>query len=156
MTTFPDNPDNRHRNAVALFRYGLITQLLHLEPGSTEIGARLRDKANAQYTIPGSARTRVALDTLRNWLRAYQSGGFDALLPKRRTNRGKPRRLPEEFAEQIIAIKEQNPSLSVRSIIERVRQTQADRHLPHSTVHGCCIAPRVISSRRAFAKTSNG
>jgi len=131
-----DDPDDVHRKAVALFRYGLIAELLPLEPGSAEIGARLRDKASQDHTIPGSRRTRVAVDTLRGWLRAYRAGGFDALLPRRRTDRGRPRRLPDDVAERLVAVKEQHPSLSVRLIIERVRQElDTPLHLPHSTVH---------------------
>ena len=32
--------------------------------------------------IPGTLRTSVAAETLRDWLHAYRCGGFDALLPK--------------------------------------------------------------------------
>ena len=130
--------DDDHRQTVALFRYGLIADLIHLPSGSPGITARLEAKAAQAYTIPGSRRTRVAAETLREWLKRYRRGGFEALLPKPRTDRGKPRRLPDAVAEALIAIKEQHPALSIRLVIERARaraQIPADVPLPVSTVH---------------------
>ena len=74
--------DTQYRQALALFRYGLIAEFIQLPAGSRGLYARLRDKARAEYTIPGSTRTRVAPETLRHWLKDYRRGGFDALLPK--------------------------------------------------------------------------
>ncbi|MGD8958089.1 MAG: DDE-type integrase/transposase/recombinase [Chromatiaceae bacterium] len=132
------DPENDHRQAVALFRYGLIADLIHLPPGSPGISAQLRAKAEQEYTIPGSRRRRVAAETLRDWLKLYRRGGFDALLPKSRADRGQPRRLPDAVAETLIALKEQYPTLSVRLLIARARDNgavPADQPLPTSTVY---------------------
>jgi putative transposase len=64
--------------AVALFRDGLIADRLHLPPGHRTLHAQLRVKADRDYEIPGSARRRVAAETIRDWLYAYRRGGFDA------------------------------------------------------------------------------
>ena len=69
------------------FRYGLIADLAHLPPGTPGIGERLREKANHAYTIPGTRRTRVAAETIRDWLALYRGGGFEALYPKARVDR---------------------------------------------------------------------
>jgi putative transposase len=132
------DPDDDHRQAVALFRYGVIADLVHVPPGSAGITERLRTKASKDYVIPGSRRTRVAVETIRDWLKRYRRGGFDALLPKPRADRGQPRRLPDTVAEALIAIKEQHPKLSVRRVIERAcasGQIPADLTPPSSTVH---------------------
>jgi transposase InsO family protein len=132
------DPDEDHRQAVALFRYGLIADLVHLPAGSPGITARLQAKAAADYAIPGSRRRRIAAETLRDWLKRYRKGGFEALLPKPRADRGQPRRLADATAEALIALKEQHPRLSVRLIIERARASgaiPADRPVPASTVH---------------------
>ena len=133
-----DKPENDRRQAVALFRYGVIADLVRLEPGSPGIGKRLRDKANQHYIIPGTRRTRIAAETIRDWLKLYRKGGFDSLLPKPRGDRGRPRHLPDAAAELLVSIKEQYPKLSVRLIIKRARQSSEiadDLPLPHSTVH---------------------
>lgn len=130
--------DDDHRQTVALFRYGVIADLIHLPPGSPGITEKLRAKASIDYTIPGSRRTRIAVETLRDWLKRYRKGGFVALLPKPRTDRGQPRRLPDAVAEALIAMKEQHPKLSVRLVIERVRESgaiPADLPVPSSTVY---------------------
>ena len=88
------HPDEELRKAVALFRYGLIADVLRLPPGSREIRRTLNEKAQRTYTIPGTRRTRVAAETMRDWLSVYRNGGFEALYPKTRADRGQPRRMP--------------------------------------------------------------
>ena len=127
--------DDELRQAVALFRYGLIADLVHLPPGTPGIGERLRDKAERTYTIPGTHRTRVAAETLRDWLSLYRTGGFDALYPKGRTDRGQPRRLPPEVAERLVTLKTEHPSLSVNALINAARARGIDHPLAPSTVH---------------------
>ena len=87
------------RHAIALFRYGLIADLVHLPPGTQGLYQQLEAKAAKAYTIPGTHRTRVAAETVFDWPRAYRQGGCDDLLPKPRADRGEPRRLPARGAE---------------------------------------------------------
>jgi len=132
----PSNSDLRHR--VALFRYGLIADLLQLPPGTKGLYRRLQHKAAQSYFIPGTSRTRVAAETLRDWLSLYRKGGFDALIPKPRADHGTTRRLPPEVADALLSIKEANPKLSVRLVIHEARtsgQVPDELPLPRSTVH---------------------
>jgi putative transposase len=76
--------DDKAREQLALFRYGLIADLIHRAPGERNLFPLLREKAERVYEIPGSRRTRVAAETIRDWLMAYRRGGFDALRPRRR------------------------------------------------------------------------
>jgi transposase InsO family protein len=155
--------DTRHAHAVALFRYGLIADLVQLPPGSKGLYARMAQKADGDYTIPGSTRTRVAPETLRDWLKRYRRGGFDALLPKPRADRGRSRSLPAAVVDVLLEIKEGNPKLSVQLVIREARQrpdVPPELPLPASTVHrllsrhGLMEAPRGDSGdgdRRRFA-----
>ena len=106
-----------HDEAVALFRYGLIADLLHLPPGHRTLHAHLREKADREYEIPGSARRRVAAETLRDWLYAYRRGGFDALKPRPRGDAGETRALPPAVADQLCVLKETHPAFSVAMLI---------------------------------------
>ena len=130
-----NNSDDDLRQAIALFRYGVIADLVHLPLGTPGIGDKLRDKASQPYTIPGSDRTHVAAETIRGWIRLYRYGGFEALYPKPRTDRGQPRRLPPEVAERLIALKVDNPAWSVRAVIKAAREGGVDHPLAPSTVH---------------------
>jgi transposase InsO family protein len=134
MTETPSDQDH----AVALFRYGLIADLIHLPPGSKGLYALIEQKAQGEYTIPGSCRTRVAAETIRDWLKRYRRGGFEALLPKPRADRGQSRSLPPEVVEVLLQTKEANPALSVQLVIREARkhpQVPAELPLPASTVH---------------------
>ena len=129
-------PDLAHQ--VALFRYGLIAGLARLPPGTPGLYRRLRAIAAEEHQIPGSSRTRVAAETLRDWLKRYRRGGFEALLPKPRADRGQSRSLPPEVVDVLLEIKEDNPKLSVQLVIREARkhcEVPEDLPLPASTVH---------------------
>lgn len=130
--------DTEYRQALALFRYGLIAEFLQDPPGTPGLYARLRRKADAEYVIPGSTRTRVAPETLRHWIRDYRRGGFDALLPKGRADRGRSRAISAPIAEALLALKEEQPALSVAALVDALeaRGAFADELPPaRSTVH---------------------
>jgi transposase InsO family protein len=128
--------DRQDRQATALFRYGLIADLIHLPAGSRGLYARLREKAAADYSIPGSHRIRVAPETLRHWLKAWRRGGFDALLPKGRADQGRSRALPQALADALLSLKEQQPQLSIPQLIAAVAGSVPDAITPApSTVH---------------------
>ncbi len=129
---------NERRQQLALFRYGVIADLVHREPGQKGLTKRLEDKAQKVWQIPHSRRTHIAAETIRHWLKLYRKGGFDALLPKARTDAGRCRRLPQQVVDQLLSIKERRPELSAPLVIaEAVRSgaIPADLRLPHSTVY---------------------
>jgi transposase InsO family protein len=144
------NPPNL-RQTVALFRYGLIAEFVHLPQNSPGLYAKLRQKAEQSYVIPGSTRTRVAAETLRDWLKAYRRGGFDALLPQPRSDRGRARALQPALADSLVALKEELPQLSIPQLIrvafERHIATEADS-LPRATVY------RLFNSAGLMEKTA--
>jgi transposase InsO family protein len=130
--------DPQHPQAVALFRYGLIAEFVSVPDPGPGLYARLREKAAASYTIPGSRRTRVAVETLRDWIQLYRRGGFEALLPKARADRGRSRALSDAIAEALLAIKEEHPRLSIPLVIKTAREralVPETETLPPSTVH---------------------
>lgn len=129
--------DEKTRDEIALFRYGLIADLLHGGEGQKGIYAHLNEKAQRVYEIPGSRRTRVAAETIRDWLAAYRAGGFDALRPRPRSDQGQPRAIPQELADLLCQLKEETPTLSVKTLIEQVRNRSGlgDLLLAPATVH---------------------
>jgi len=130
--------ERERRHAVALFRYGLIADLVQLKPGTKGLYGLIEHKALGEYTIPGSTRTRVAAETIRSWLTSYRRGGFEALMPRPRADQGQPRTLPAAVAEVLLGIKEERPALSVQLVIRTARdhpEVPAELPLPVSTVH---------------------
>ncbi len=112
-------PDGYDLNTeIALFRYGLIAPLIHDPPPSSHQEKRLRQIAAKTYAIPASTRTRVSVTTLRRYLKLYREGGFDALRPRPRADKGKPRAFPPDLVEQAIALREEQPSRTTQTLVD--------------------------------------
>ena len=127
---------NDGRKDVALFRFAMISEALHLP--AEEVAPYLKRQAQREVTIPGSGRRKVAATTMRSWIRAYRKAGFDGLMPKRRKDRGLLRHMPGDVVETLLAIRRENMDLSVRQVIARARATDAvpdDVIVAPSTLH---------------------
>lgn len=132
--------DDERRKQIALFRYGVIADLVQLQPHHRGLYKLLKEKAARPYEIPGTLRRHIAAETLRGWLRDYRAGGFDALLPKVRSDLGAARTLPPRVLDVLCEIKEAHPELSIPLVIKRARQEHgsivtSELELPLSTVH---------------------
>lgn len=130
--------DDQTREQIGLFRYGLIADLLHADGEKKGLYALLREKAERVYDIPGSRRSRVASETIRDWLKAYRRGGFTALRPQVRSDIGSTRAIPQEIADLLCQIKEEGTTLSIGAVIEKAKSTGSlgdDIHLAPATVH---------------------
>jgi transposase InsO family protein len=142
--------DREHRHALALFRYGVIADLVRLEPGTPGLYQRIAEKAAADYQIPGTSRTRIAAETIRHWLKRYRAGGFDALMPKPRADRGRPRKIPDDVAEHLVALKAQHPKLSVAALLRHARSTghvPDDLDIAPSTVNRLLVREGLMRKR---------
>jgi putative transposase len=113
---------------VALFRHRLIAQLLPEELTARQRQQTIERIVATDHQIPGSLRTRVAESTLRDWLRDYRAGGFDALKPKRRIDAGHPRALDPALVERLLQVKE-------AETVRKEGMLAPSEHLPRSTVH---------------------
>jgi putative transposase len=142
--------DDKTREQTALFRYSLIADLVHREKAEKGLYRLLREKAERAYEIPGSRRTRVAAETIRDWLSAYRRGGFDALRPQVRRDQGRARAIPQEIADLLCQIKDETPALSVGAAIEQARLAGAGDHLhlAPATVHRLLSRHGLMDKRR--------
>ena len=135
---------------IALFRYGLISDLVHPGDDARRLYERLRDKAAKSYCIPGSRRTRVATETLRDWLTAYKAGGFDALRPKPRADIGRARAIPQPVVDLLVHLKDEHRDWSVAMVIDKAKadsDTSRGTLLPVSTVHRLLSRAGVMGKR---------
>jgi putative transposase len=94
---------------IALFRYGLVAPLIleHIPRG--ELTRRAEEIAARCYDIPYSSRRAICVDTLLLWARRYRDGGFEALAPKTRRDRGQSRAITPQLANLIERLKRENP-----------------------------------------------
>lgn len=135
-----ENEEEKRANEIALFRYGLIGDLLHLPKGKgSGLYELLQEKSEREYRIPFSTKTRLSAETIRSWLTQYRSSGFEALYPQKRSDAGKARRLPQEVVDLLCCIKENQMDLTVKDTIDEARKSPEivpeTLELPMSTVH---------------------
>ena len=114
--------DAERRQQVALFRYGTIADLVQLPLGHRGLYKLLEHKAAREYEIPGTLRRHVAVETMRGWLSDYRRGGFDALVPKVRSDHGAAREIPARVVDVLCEIKDATPELSIPLVIREARQ----------------------------------
>jgi transposase InsO family protein len=129
--------DEERRKQIALFRYGVIADMIHLKPGARGVYAKLREKAAQDWDIPGTLRRKLASETIRGWLSDYRRGGFDGLAPKVRSDAGAARAIPQQLADLLCETKEQHPDYSVGLVIDHVTRSAT---LPE----GMVLAPSTV------------
>lgn len=113
-----DDPDSE----IALFRYGLIASLVFEPAASGALEAQLRLIAAKTYEIPHSRRTRVSLSSLRRYLAAFRSGGFEALKPHPRADAGVPRAFDQATLDLALALRESQPDRTGAMIAEHLKR----------------------------------
>jgi transposase InsO family protein len=114
---------------IALFRYGLIAQLVHTPPDPGQRERLLREIAARTYHIPGSQRTRVSVTTLRRYLKTYRDQGFEALRPAPRADAGTPRAFSPEALARAVALREEQPARTTQTLVD-ILQRDASLTLP--------------------------
>jgi transposase InsO family protein len=135
-------PQN-HGEEVAVFRYGLLGQLVNLPLDHGELAAELRRLSQQRVRPPGSDTTRTyAVPTLERWLYAAKKGGLSALVPKARTDRGRGRDLDPVLRELLCDIRREHPDVTTTLI---VRTLQAEGRIgPEVTV---CTVRRMYAEK---------
>lgn len=101
--------------AVALARYALISKLQELLRQSVPLRVALETVASSSTRPTGEGTSApVAVRTLEDWWYAYEHGGFAALHPKVRSDRGIPRVLTPDQERFILAQVRDHPAIAVK------------------------------------------
>lgn len=101
--------------AVALARYALISKLQELLRQSVPLRLALETVASSSTRPTGEGTSApVAVRTLEDWWYAYEHGGFAALHPKVRSDRGIPRVLTPDQERFILAQVRDHPAIAVK------------------------------------------
>jgi transposase InsO family protein len=133
---------------VALWRLAVLGPLM---------SARLEHGDRRRYFVEAAARTqerpdgqRVQLSarTIEAWYYAYRQGGFAALFPRARADRGRSRVIAPEIAEHLLRAKRERPRRSIRRLIRMLERAGLVRggELRRSTVH------RLLAAHGASAR----
>src|SRR5450631_515818 len=121
----------------ALFRLSVLGPMVsreQLEHG--ELQQLIRELAQREYAIPGSARRHVAEKTIQAWYHSWRKEGIEGLVPKTRVDRGRSKITPA-VQEAVLAAKRENPRRSIRQILRLLEAAGivASQSLSRSAVH---------------------
>ena len=108
------------RELVALFRYKLISPILAERARAQN--AYFRKQAAKAHRVPGKEERKIAVSTFKRWLHLYRKGGFEALRPKSRADKGRPRRLQGMAWEAVKAKCKAFPTWTVRMLYEDLKR----------------------------------
>jgi transposase InsO family protein len=106
---------NEEREAVALFRYGLIAPILN---GHCDRKAYLQEICAQKHTVPYYGLKEFSLSTVERWLSDYRKWGFEELKPKARADKGHTRALSPEEQDAVVDFRRKNMHLSMSSFYE--------------------------------------
>jgi putative transposase len=112
-----DSMNEKEREQVALFRYGLIAPLFN---GQVDPKEYLKGLEGKVHSIPYYGEKKIAEKTLKEWLLHYRRNGFEALKPKKRMDRGNSRRLSPDDQDHILEIRKKSPHMPVSVFYEQL------------------------------------
>lgn len=93
----------------AVFWCDLLRPILYSEISPEETHRYLKTLAQQPVVYPDGKNGTPSLSTLKRKLRKYESGGFDALGRRTRSDRGKSRNTVSEIVNAAIAMKKEQP-----------------------------------------------
>lgn len=154
------------KQALALWRLAILGPLTsaRLEQGDrrryfAEAAARTQQR-------PDGRRVKLSARSIESWYYTWCHGGFRALFPQDRADRGRSRAISPELAEHVLRAKRERPRRSIRRIIRMLERAGIVRtgELHRSTVHRLLLAHGVsarplrgpASERRSFLHAHAG
>ncbi|NOZ69666.1 MAG: transposase [Deferribacteres bacterium] len=133
--------DDELKKRIAVFRYGVIADIVGGRGHDRGEKKRLiRDKSARKWDIPGSSRSRISETTIKQWVAQYRASGnkLESLYPRNRSDRGKSRAIGEETAQGLIALRKEQPELSLPVFMREAKQRkiiQPGIEVPYSTLY---------------------
>lgn len=116
--------NEKQQEEVALFRFGVISDLVctRLDPG--ELASHIRNKSQQRWHIPHSGRTRISESTIRRWVRLYERSdrNLQSLYPVPRSDRGKSRQMDEETLLSLVKLRKEMPGLPVVRLLSEMEK----------------------------------
>lgn len=115
--------EQEYRHAIALMRYSAIAPLIPgLPEGYRNLADYLEKTSQKGLLHPDGEVRNYAPKTLYKWYFSYQKGGFDALLPARRNDCGRSRKLDDDLKEKISYLKGRYPRMGAAAIFRQLKE----------------------------------
>lgn len=108
---------------IAQYKFALIAPVIQgliTEPSNTAYYKRVTENP---LTFPDGSVHVLSYKTLEKWVSNYRRGGFDALMPNERSDKGTTRVLPDTAVEEIYRLKNEFPRLNATQIHAQLLRT---------------------------------
>lgn len=115
---------DEQKNKIALFRYGIISELVTGINQYDSKDAYFRAKSEQDWVDMDGNSVKVTEKTIERWYYTYLKYGFDALKPKERNDRGRTRKLDDEIMMVIKHYVENHPRMPATLIYDELIQNQ--------------------------------
>ena len=148
--------DEDDKRAIAMWRLGVLGPLIsaRLEHGDRSV--YFAEAASRVHQMPDGRLVELSARTIEDWYQQHRKGGFDALLPQTRNDRGHSRAINAEIADLIVRAKHEKPRRSIRRIIrmlERARRVKPGElsrkrsHFPKGFISNGAVSSNTRSVR---------
>jgi len=136
------------KQAVALWRLGVLGPLASARLDHGDRRRYFQEAAARTHERPDGTWVQLSARTIEGWYHAHRRGGFQALFPRDREDRGRSRAISVELAESILRVKRERPRRSIRRIIRMLERAGIVRagELHRSSVHRL-LAAHGVSAR---------
>ncbi len=120
MTAYENEQAARAERArmVGLFRYALIREAADARRSNRDRGEMVRQLAANEHIGPFGEPVRLSRPTIDRWIRAWRTGGFEALLPPLRQVSPRTR---ADVLELAAALKREQPRRTAAQVVAIVR-----------------------------------
>nr|WP_320013387.1 DDE-type integrase/transposase/recombinase [uncultured Desulfobacter sp.] len=111
--------ENDKNLEIALWRYGLISPLLHRDANDLTLNKMLDMASSRRYVHPNGTHVLLSGETLRKWLYRYQKLGLPGLEDKQRSDKGL-HKIPESLSDKMIALRLEHPRWTTARLIKEL------------------------------------
>lgn len=109
---------------LALWRYGIISPLLHRDANDMNLCDLLHLLSQSSYIHPISgAHVSVSAEAMRKWLYRYNHGGLCALANKQRSDKGR-HKVPQPIVDAMVELRNKHPRWTLALVLEEMVQNK--------------------------------
>ena len=104
-------------HAAALWRYGLISELLHRCSTGRTLAERLKEAADRTWNHPEHGLIQLNADTLRHWIYRYRKGGIGNLEDRARRDKGTSQ-VPKSITDTFASLRNTHPHATTERLLD--------------------------------------
>jgi transposase InsO family protein len=109
---------------LALWRYGVISPLLHRDANDAQLCDLLHILSQNNYIHPISGGyVTVSAEAMRKWFYRYNHGGLEALADKQRSDKGH-HKVPQPIVDAMVELRKQHPRWSLALVLREMAESK--------------------------------